>query len=345
MPILSVTNTSNEKKSCQVITTNDLASLSFESLSSCSKLICNEGFTMETASRAPAAQSKQHCSVEEADKEKSATATQYVNLSQDLSSKTVTMDLVTSSASISSTNTSNLFVSDDTASDIKEQNTADSPHIVVLVSTGVSDRTKATATLNLLNDLDLPYKVIDGRDPLQYEKRDKLFKISGSCNYPQIFISERGTCRYLGDYGQLEASVNEWTNACGMKYESKLPTLVHEQSSNGNDPSAYYNGHLTLLVSNGVVDYIQASNQKAAMQLLTDFSIPYKIVDGMDPSQLDKRNELFKISRIRGNYPQLFVFDESGGQHRYLGSYDWLDGQSANDLASILGGAVARSAD
>jgi thioredoxin-related protein len=56
----------------------------------------------------------------------------------------------------------------------------------------------------------------------------------------------------------------------------------------------------------------------------------------MDSSQLDKRNELFKISGVRGNYPQLFAFDKDTDQLRYLGGYDWLDGQTITSLALIL---------
>ncbi|KAL7479041.1 hypothetical protein ACHAW6_004790 [Cyclotella cf. meneghiniana] len=73
------------------------------------------------------------------------------------------------------------------------------------------------------------------------------------------------------------------------------------------------------------------------MQLLADFNIPYKIVDGMDPLQREKRNDLFTVSGIRGNYPQLFVFDKSMGQHRYLGNSDWLEVQTASVLRAILG--------
>jgi hypothetical protein len=37
-----------------------------------------------------------------------------------------------------------------------------------------------------------------------------------------------------------------------------------------------------------------------------------------------------------GVFPQLFAFDKDTDQLRYLGGYDWLDGQTITSLALIL---------
>jgi hypothetical protein len=64
---------------------------------------------------------------------------------------------------------------------------------------------------------------------------------------------------------------------------------------------------LTVFLSNGVSDRYQRSNQNATLDVLTDCSIPYVIVDGMDVRRWKLLDALFVISRVRGNYPQLFL--------------------------------------
>ena len=94
---------------------------------------------------------------------------------------------------------------------------------------------------------------------------------------------------------------------------------------------------LTVLISEGVHDYQQAANQKATRDLLSDFVIPYDTVDGMDQTLKEKRDELFAISGVRGNYPQIFVTNEAGGiGYRFLGGYDWLNNKGGNDLKAIV---------
>ena len=98
-----------------------------------------------------------------------------------------------------------------------------------------------------------------------------------------------------------------------------------------------YKESILILISNGVADYQQKANQKAALQFLNDLKIPHKIVDGMDQSQVEKRNKLFGISGIRGNYPQLFIFKGGNDQPCFLGGYDWLECQDSTGMAKILG--------
>ena len=92
---------------------------------------------------------------------------------------------------------------------------------------------------------------------------------------------------------------------------------------------------LTVLISNGLFDYYQASHQKAALSLLGDLRIPHDVVDGNDPSQRERRDAFFGISDIRGNYPQIFLTSEAGDEHRFLGGYDWLDNVDFNYLKGI----------
>jgi hypothetical protein len=61
---------------------------------------------------------------------------------------------------------------------------------------------------------------------------------------------------------------------------------------------------LVVLVSNGVSNITQATNQRNVRTILTAKDTPYVEVDGMLPEHRNSRDELFAISGIRGNYPQ-----------------------------------------
>ena len=64
---------------------------------------------------------------------------------------------------------------------------------------------------------------------------------------------------------------------------------------------------LICLLSNGVADRTQAHRQLQALNILHVRQTPHEVVDGMDPAQRHIRDELFRISGVRGNYPQFFV--------------------------------------
>lgn len=70
---------------------------------------------------------------------------------------------------------------------------------------------------------------------------------------------------------------------------------------------------IILLVSNGISDRKQASAQNNSQSLLNGRRVLYEVVDGADPSQLDRRNELFRISGVRGLYPQWFIHNDDIG--------------------------------
>lgn len=120
---------------------------------------------------------------------------------------------------------------------------------------------------------------------------------------------------------------------------------------------------LVVLVSNGVSDLTQASNQRKALTILQGRRTPYVEVDGMLPEHRDRwevnfevtwfhvkdkkpltfiywwsfccinsRNELFAISGIRGNYPQFF-FVHSNGATSYIGNYDKIE--EINEASSL----------
>eukprot|EP00984_Skeletonema_dohrnii_P003326 scaffold1117_cov187-Skeletonema_dohrnii-CCMP3373.AAC.2 len=94
--------------------------------------------------------------------------------------------------------------------------------------------------------------------------------------------------------------------------------------------SSSSNNHLVVLISEGNFNFTQTANQKNALQLLADLSLPYTTIDGMDPDQREKRNELFDISGIRGNYPQFFLCKGEG--YEFLGNYEWLESCNLDEL-------------
>lgn len=227
-------------------------------------------------------------------------------------------------------------------------------HLTVLISSGVYEYIQASRqrdALSLLNDLGMSYVTVDGMDQLQKEKRDELFKISGiRGNYPQIFVTaEVGvgeTHRFLGGYDWLRSTnIEELGAIVGTTFQSDgMITKGEAASGNSNSPDSVIvsstikptNTHrLILLISKGVYDNVQASNQEYAMTWLSEACIPYTIVDGMDPLQRDERNALFAISGIRGNYPQIFALDGNRAQ-KYLGGNDWLRTIEIEDLKSLL---------
>lgn len=109
--------------------------------------------------------------------------------------------------------------------------------------------------------------------------------------------------------------------------------------------------HLVVLVSRGVADVQQAADQSHALRLLDDLRVPYKEVDGMDdgisPEAMRFRDALFKLSGMRGNYPQLFKMDGNNemGYGTYLGDLAWLEGTDPDELRGMFGRTVGGAFD
>jgi len=68
------------------------------------------------------------------------------------------------------------------------------------------------------------------------------------------------------------------------------------------------------------------------MTIFKAISISPKLVDGADAKERLRRNALFEISGMRGQYPQFFVANESG-EIKFLGGFD--DLEMWNDCATL----------
>ena len=217
--------------------------------------------------------------------------------------------------------------------------------LTILISKGVHDYTQAAnqnATTDLLTDLSVPYNVVDGMDPSQREKRDEFFSISGiRGNYPQIFVSNEADDghRFLGGYDWLNSMSIEDLKALVSSDEQPVVESKHVAEAANVTTSLPINNakaRMVVLISKGVHDYTQAANQNATTELLTNLSIPYDIVDGMDPLQRERREEFFSISGIRGNYPQIFYSPKDNtGTYIYLGGHEFLQSIKNDELKSF----------
>lgn len=212
-------------------------------------------------------------------------------------------------------------------------------HFIVVLSDKISIDTQGAnqrEALELLDDLQLPYQVVDAQKETKSNDIFKLNEVRGA--YPQIFVCEKGQHRYLGSYDWLKQSIADISVT--EQGTALLTALGRKKESPDSDLSSgtnQFKGHIVVLVSNGVADYLQKANQKSALQFLTDLNIPHTIVDGMDALQKEERNRLFKISGIRGNYPQLFAAGQGSGELFYLGGYNWLESQDLTSLAAVIG--------
>ena len=89
---------------------------------------------------------------------------------------------------------------------------------------------------------------------------------------------------------------------------------------------------LLVLISVGVVDRIQASNQRRALSMLEFQRIPHETVDGAEVEQRELRNDLFEVAGISSvSYPQFFFVGD--GTLSYFGDFTKLE--QINEASSL----------
>jgi hypothetical protein len=118
-----------------------------------------------------------------------------------------------------------------------------------------------------------------------------------------------------------------------------IRSSTHEEEivdcSNANGGASINKKQITVLISSGNFNHTQTAHQNSALQILNDLSLPYVTIDGMDADLKAKRDALFEISGIRGNYPQLFLTSNNQGARKtmaatsFLGDFAWLENNSA----------------
>uniref|UniRef100_A0A6U0TD43 Glutaredoxin domain-containing protein n=1 Tax=Eucampia antarctica TaxID=49252 RepID=A0A6U0TD43_9STRA len=114
---------------------------------------------------------------------------------------------------------------------------------IVLVSKGVSDRTQREhqrrASL-ILESKNIPYVTVDGMDPEQRVRRNKLFEISGRRGqYPQFFFQlPDETITFLGGFETLEI-LNDTTTMSEEQTSQCYPELQTWEQTFGDVVPAF----------------------------------------------------------------------------------------------------------
>ena len=124
-----------------------------------------------------------------------------------------------------------------------------------------------------------------------------------------------------------------WVTATPEDREKRLSAIADleqqlQQRRSGANPGANNEAtsstggkHFILLVSKNSSIWQQRSNQERAETMLSRF--PHWILDGSNVGLVNKRNELFAISKEQGKYPQLFLVDN--GVTTFIGGYELME--------------------
>ena len=177
------------------------------------------------------------------------------------------------------------------------------------------------------------------------KKTESVECVASNDNESNIAVSPRNTPALLDKENvDIQLSNNDYSNDTAQKTLQSIAAVGEEKVLPAKDSMDAVTSaeqpptvsRLTILISKGVHDYTQAANQNATTELLTNLSIPYDIVDGMDPLQRERREEFFSISGIRGNYPQIFYSPKDNtGTYIYLGGHEFLQSIKNDELKSF----------
>jgi len=135
---------------------------------------------------------------------------------------------------------------------------------------------------------------------------------------------------------EIEAEVDEqeeWEAAAEAAGD-----IGEEQASLATATPAAGTTHLLILITKMGLNRNQVQNQQRAMQCFEALGFPYETLDGADPANKEIRNELFRISGMRGVYPLFFLvkenYDDDGEDPvQFLGDWDTVEG--INDSSSL----------
>eukprot|EP00980_Cylindrotheca_fusiformis_P019294 scaffold6614_cov88-Cylindrotheca_fusiformis.AAC.5 len=114
-----------------------------------------------------------------------------------------------------------------------------------------------------------------------------------------------------------EAAMEEETKE---EKKEETPTAETEETPQDNKENAV--PHVLLLISKTTVgNREQQANQDLVVTMLASHGIEPVVLDGADPKNKERRNELFGISGIRAKYPQLFTV-VNRETTKFIGDFD-----------------------
>jgi len=163
-------------------------------------------------------------------------------------------------------------------------------------------------------------------------RRNLLFRISGSHSYPQFFLAEKkGTTSFLGDFGIIE----------GLHDADNLPPAVLEENPSlvtlKRVMGASRQRKIVFLTTSLHISKDVALRQERAARILQSSGVQFETVDGSDLGTKERREALFKISGRRGVYPQFFVYDDDvfdkEDNIHFLGDWDHIE--ALNDTSGL----------
>lgn len=190
---------------------------------------------------------------------------------------------------------------------------------------------------HILKSIGVEPIIVDGADPQSKQRRDELFRLSGiRGNYPQFFVvqsnfesstipkeGESPDTSFFGDFQGLNEKNQNGSLAKDIGLGSdKLTPDPAKQEENTPAPSKK---KLILLISsmcNGRVMGEQNHARAVIEGLVSDTSSQLELLDGCDQELRDRRNELWGVSGMRAQYPQLFTVDESESKIQFVGDYE-----------------------
>ena len=107
-------------------------------------------------------------------------------------------------------------------------------------------------------------------------------------------------------------------------HKSTNPSAFPSPTTNGSPP----NKRLLVLVSKLSLSRGQLAIQQKTEIILKSQNIPYEEIDGSIALNRDRRNELFSLSGLRGQYPQFFVVQTD--QTSFFGDWETVDMHNEN---------------
>lgn len=224
------------------------------------------------------------------------------------------------------------------------------PRLLILVSLQSFDKSvtgNQDTAFSALKDAGVPFDILDGADPTNKQRRNELFGISGlRAKYPQFFFvsDDKQKTEFWGDWGAFEGA-NEQGNIGAVfgggsstprpAVPQEVPTTKGSSASHSALKTATPQNHpaselssivagstLLVLLSNQSLQREITANQERATTVLKGMNVSFETIDGADPSNRERRNELFSLSGLRGKYPQFFRIT-SDNKTEFCGDWDW----------------------
>lgn len=220
--------------------------------------------------------------------------------------------------------------------------------LLVLVSHQSIDTnviTNQEKALAILDSLGVGYNTLDGADPVNKERRNDLFGVSGRrAQYPQFFQCEGESMSFWGGYDEFQNAHDndEITIQLGVvskasgdeneEQEDYRISPMEEPDDHSLCISSTEDKFLLVLLSQQSIDKKVLDNQQNALTILNSLGVEYATLDGADPVNKEKRNELFGISGMYASYPQFFCLE--GESVTFWG--DWTRFEYAHDNLTLL---------